>query len=182
MSEGVDVVVFDLDGTLIRVHTLDLLRAEAAARPDLADAWRAAVRTSKQAEKVMLFGALGLDVAALPFRTEVLALLRIVTTGSCETVLATGSSQELASAVAGYLGGFDRILGTTEAVNLTGPRKASALEAAFSGSVVWYIGDSPADVAVWRSVDGGLVVGGEMPDWMPPDLTGRVSPLAVEDA
>ncbi len=180
LLEGVDVLVVDLDGTITSDDTLELLRAGAGAAPQLAGRWREAVATSKQAEKVLLHAEVGLDVTALSYRCEVLSLLAGVRGRVGKVALVTGSSVTLARDVAGHLGGFDEVLGTTLEVNLTGPRKAAALVERYGSDEVWYVGDSPADVPVWRAVTGGVVVGGRRPEWMPEDLR-RVVPLAVED-
>ncbi|MFZ4517537.1 MAG: haloacid dehalogenase-like hydrolase [Microthrixaceae bacterium] len=180
LLDGVDVLVVDLDGTITSDDTLELLRAGARGIPHLADRWNEAVATSKQAEKVLLHAEVGLDVGRLRYRGEVLELLAAVRGRVGTLALVTGSSVALARDVAAHVGGFDEVLGTTPEVNLTGPRKAAALVERYGRAEVWYVGDSPADVPVWRAVSGGVVVGGRRPEWMPDDLH-RVVPLEVED-
>jgi phosphoserine phosphatase len=179
-TESADVVVFDLDGTLIVGHTLELLRNRAAEDPVVFARWQKSVGVSKQEEKVVLHEELGLDVTALHYRSEVTQLVRALGSTPCRVVLATGSSHQLAKDIAAHLTGFDAVLGSTRETNLTGPRKAAALRAEFPNERMWYVGDSPADVDVWRQADGGVVVGGTIPEWMPEDLRRKIWGLDPE--
>jgi phosphoserine phosphatase len=65
-------------------------------------------------------------------------------------VLATASDMRIARAVADHLGIFDEVIGT-ESHNLSSHRKQAALIERFGEKGYAYIGNSSADLPVWRS-------------------------------
>lgn len=145
----------DLDGTLV---ASDLL-------------WEALVRAVKQSPWIALLvplwllrGRAGLkhaislrsapDPAGLPYRQDVLDYVRERKGEGCRVVLATASHERWARDVAGHLGLFDDVLSSDAARNLKGTHKLAAIEAYCRehGFSLWgYIGDSPADLAIWAA-------------------------------
>lgn len=144
-------VVVDLDGTLVnsdmlvenlflflRLHPVRvfelffwLLRGKAYFKRRLAD--------------VVVPG-----VADLPYNRPLLEWLRQRKASGAVLVLATASDQRIADAVAGHLGIFDEVFGTGEQ-NLSASRKQAFLVDRYGERRYEYVGNSSADLSVWRS-------------------------------
>lgn len=101
-----------------------------------------------------------LDPALLPYRQEVLQLLRDARQDGRTTVLATASTSRLAQQIADHLGLFDQVLASDGTTNLKGEEKARCLVARFGSQGYEYVGDSRADLPVWQAGSGGVCVGG----------------------
>lgn len=100
-----------------------------------------------------------LDVASLPYREEVVSLVRGEYARGRQVVLATAADASLASAVAAHLGVFTTVLASDGHVNLKGTAKAALLVNTFGAHQFDYIGDSAADVPVWNSAATPLLAG-----------------------
>lgn len=100
-----------------------------------------------------------LDVASLPYREEVVSLVREEYARGRQVVLATAADASLASAVAAHLGVFTTVLASDGQVNLKGTAKAALLVHTFGAQQFDYIGDSAADVPVWNSAATPLLAG-----------------------
>lgn len=150
MTDAPVPLVVDLDHTLVGIDTLRVLRQRLAVhRPWLARERARQRARGKQHEKLWLWRTVPVAVALLPFNDAIVDGLRGCR-GRRTLVLATGSSHELAEAIDAHLGGlFDEVVGTDDAVNLTGPRKADRLVERYGASGFDYIGDSEADLHVW---------------------------------
>jgi len=99
-----------------------------------------------------------IDVTLLPYRESVLAFLREERARGRRIVLATASWTTLAESVARHLGIFDAVLATSRAGNLKGEAKARRI-AELSGERSFdYVGDSGADIAVWKRSRHAYVV------------------------
>lgn len=101
-----------------------------------------------------------LDLAKLPWRREFIDDLRRQRgRGRC-LVLATGSDERLARAVAGYLKIFDLVLASDGSKNLCGDAKRSALVSRFGEKGFDYAADGGGafgrDRVVWHSAKKGL--------------------------
>lgn len=156
------VLCVDLDGTLIRGDVfwecvLLLLRT----RPFsllLAPLW---LLSGKAALKRQLAARVHLDPASLPYRQQVIDFLLQEKAAGRRIVLATAADRELAESIAGYLGFFDEVHASDGRVNLKGANKGSFLAERFAETGFEYMGDSGADVEVWRSALAAYVVGSE---------------------
>src|SRR5437660_5623761 len=119
----------DLDGTLIAGDLLwESIAALARSRPWLLlllPYWLLA--GGKAHLKQQLASRTRLAVDALPYRPEVLALVRQARASGRRVVLATASNQQLAQAVADHLGLFDEVLASSETNNLRGANKTALL-------------------------------------------------------
>lgn len=98
------------------------------------------------------------DVGSLPYRTEVLSYLQEQKSQGRVLVLATAADESLATAVAAHLGLFDAVLASDGHRNLGGEAKRAALAQRFGEHAFDYLGDSRADLPVWRSARGALLV------------------------
>ena len=148
---GARPLCVDLDGTLIAGDTLveSLL---AFSREDPLAAWRALAWLARGRAhlKRRLAERASLDVAALPYRPEVLDYLRSQRDEGRELVLATASDRSIAEEVAGHLGLFDVVIASDGERNLKGSAKRHALESRFGPGGYDYLGDSRADLPVWE--------------------------------
>ena len=150
----------DLDGTLISTDSLHessllFLRKNPLGLFRLL-AWAAAgpcTLKQKLAEQVIP------DPAMLPYRPEVLDYLRQEKAARRRLILATAAHARIAQAVAGHLGIFDQVIATTGQENLKGARKLAAIQAAAAGRPFAYIGDSSADIPIWRAAAQACIVG-----------------------
>lgn len=145
------LLAVDLDGTLVRTDTL-LECALLFIRQHPWQAWRLLLWAlqGKVTLKSQLAQRVQLDVAGLPYRTEVLDWIHQARSSGQRVVLATASHRLVAQAVADHLGLFDDVL-ATEAVNLSRARKAEALQAMAGPAGYAYIGNSADDLLVWRA-------------------------------
>lgn len=156
------VLCVDLDGTLIISDLLwESLIALVRRRPWavlMLPVWllRGRAHLKQQLARV---AAVDLDVTALPYRDEVVTLVRGEFARGRRVVLATAADARLASAVANHLGVFSEVLASDGLVNLKGRAKAALLVQTFGAQGFDYIGDSPADIPVWRSAGTSWLAG-----------------------
>lgn len=150
-------LVVDLDGTLILDDTLGLMLRSAF--PSLRDlgAFGMALSRSRSAAKFALWTARPLPAAGLRYCGPLLALLQRERQAGRHLVLATGAPEPLAHEVAAHLGLFTTVAGSTPSNNLTSHRKAAWLVGRFGHRGFDYVGNSMADLAVWRVCRGVLV-------------------------
>lgn len=93
----------------------------------------------------------------LPYNEALLDYLRGERLKGRRIVLATAAHVSTARAVAAHLGLFDEVLATSGGHNLKGSAKLAACQASARGPFV-YAGDSRADLAVWQSAQGAILV------------------------
>ena len=147
----------DLDGTLVRTDTLVEGGIALLGRLDFGTLVRGAAK-GRAGLKAAVARAAPVDPASLPYNETLLAYLRTERAGGRRIVLATAADETVARAVAGYLDMFDEVLASTAGRNLKGEAKAAALVARFGAGGFVYVGDSAADLAVWRqAAAAGLV-------------------------
>ncbi len=100
----------------------------------------------------------GLDVTSLPLRPEVLALCKIAKSENRSVIIASGSDRSLVAALSKSVGLGDDYLASDGQTNLTSTRKSDALVARFGVKGFDYVGDSRADIAVWKAADQAIAV------------------------
>jgi len=163
------VLCVDLDGTLIKsdifLESILLLLKE---RPWLVLLILWWILRGHSFLKRKLAAKAPVHVDKLPYRQDVLEFVRNERESGRKTLLVTAADQALADSVAAYLGLFDGVYGSDGAVNLKGSAKAGFLAGMLGKGNFDYIGDSYADMAVWRVARTAFVVGS-------PRLAGRVS-------
>lgn len=148
----------DLDGTLVATDllhesALQLLKADPAALLRL-PRWLA---QGKAVLKREIASRVDLDIAHLPYRPEVLALIREARAQGRRVVLATAGDARYAQQVADVLGLFDGVLASDGTRNLSGEAKARAI-AEHAGGPFAYAGDRTVDLPVWRRARQAVVV------------------------
>ena len=156
------VLCVDLDGTLIRGNVLwEGILILLKTRPItllLLPFWLLAGRASL---KRHLAAKTYLNPARLPYRQQVLELIHQERATGRRIALVTASDRELAEAIASYLGLFDEVHASDGKLNLKGANKAAFLAQHFAQTGFDYVGDSAADVEVWRNARAAYVVGTE---------------------
>ena len=151
-------LVVDLDGTLLLTDTLDEQIAEALFRRPLHLA-RALPELGRDraALKRALASEVDLSTAALPFREDLLVWLRDQAAAGRQVHLWSAATQSVVDAIARRLGFFASATGSGDE-NLKGPAKAAHLARTFPEGFV-YVGDSAADLAVWKVASGVVLAG-----------------------
>ncbi|NML17514.1 UbiA family prenyltransferase [Azohydromonas caseinilytica] len=151
----------DLDGTLIATDLLHesvlrLVRSDPLALLNL-PRW---LLQGKAQLKHEIAQRVELDVSSLPYREEVLELIREARAEGRRVVLATASNLKFAQAVAQHLGLFDAVLASDGHSNMSGARKLAAIreDARAHGDQFAYVGDQPVDLPIWRETSEALLI------------------------
>jgi 4-hydroxybenzoate polyprenyltransferase/phosphoserine phosphatase len=152
------VLAVDLDGTLLRSNML---------HETLWSAFGTDWRTPLWAARELLSGRAGLkrkladrsavDVITLPYDDAVLAAIARWRDHGGKVVLVTATDQVLADAIALHLGCFDGAFGSDGVRNLKGEHKAAFLVDRYGKGKFAYVGDTTADLAVWREASHAIV-------------------------
>ena len=95
---------------------------------------------------------------SLPYRPEVLDLIKQAQEQGRKVVLVTASPIRWANGIAAHLGNFDQVLATENGVNLSGENKANHLIKLFGERNFDYAGDRPVDLHVWAHAATAIVV------------------------
>lgn len=153
----------DLDGTLIRGDTMRKASLLLLRRNPFRLAWAGLLMlTNRPKAKTLIARVIDLDVSQLQYRPEVLQYITAAREEGRRVVLATGTHQKYADAVAQHLRLFDAAYGTTEnGVNLTARNKLAAIQKD-GGNAFEYWGDSHADVVIFEHAAKAVWVGSKM--------------------
>lgn len=156
-------LVFDLDGTLLDGDCLwEALLWAASKKPwVLAKAASAAATRGRPGLKTYLSEQCEVHLErAIPRNQAAIRLLESEKAKGRACVLATASPEKWAREINVALGNpFQKIL-ATGAKNLKGASKAQALEKEFGAGGFDYVGDSPADIPVWKIARKCYLAGG----------------------
>lgn len=149
----------DLDGTLLNGNLLwecflSLLKTQPATIL-LIPFWLLAGRARLKHE---LASRARIDVTALPYRADIVRFLEGERRAGRKVVLVTAADRDLAQRVADYTGVFDQVFGSSGSNNLKGAVKADFLRQRFGEGQFEYVGNSRADLKVWRLARAGYVV------------------------
>lgn len=146
----------DLDGTLVNTDTLmEGILAILSVRQKFVKAARI-VTTNRAAFKQRVAALADLAPELLPYNKKLLDYLREEKRSGRPIVLATGADERLARAIADHLGIFDLVIASDGVRNLKGEVKAAELVRRFGQKNFDYIGNSHADLAVWRHADRAI--------------------------
>ena len=157
--DNVEVLVVNLDGTLLRSNMLHESFWSAFGRD-----WRSPVLSvgallrGRACLKRYLADAAHVDVSTLPYDQQVIAYIEAWRSMGGATALVTASDQRFAQAVADQLGLFDDVHGSDGHRNLKGAEKRTLLERRFGQGRFAYMGDAPADLPVWQSAAQAITV------------------------
>ncbi|MDH4016979.1 MAG: HAD-IA family hydrolase, partial [Actinomycetota bacterium] len=155
----------DLDGTLIATDMLwEALRALLRERPAsiaMGPLWLTRGRARLKGEWAE---RLRVPVDMLPYRASVLAYIEQARAAGRPVVLASASPRRWVEDVARHLDIFDDVLATDGDVNLKARAKGDAIEAHLAAGGhngdFEYLGDSTADVEIWRRAGRATLVAG----------------------
>ncbi len=160
MSAQLPPLFVDLDGTLAATDTLwESLVATAKKHPAAVLAAFMRLPGGKAGFKATLAPDLVPDASSLPLRPEVVELLEKRRAAGQRIVLATGANRLVADAVADRCRIFDSVLASDDSINLIGAEKLKAIRALCPGEFD-YIGDSRADLVLFRECREGILAGG----------------------
>ena len=172
--EAAEVVCVDLDGTLIagdllweafvRLCTQHPLQAIKA----LFSVWM-----GRAAFKQRVAAAVPLAPETLPYRQELLDELAALRQQGAHLVLATATDERYAHAVAGHLGLFADVVASDGRTNLSGARKAAALEERYGARGFHYLGNDWSDVPVWKAARTATAIAA------PPRLVRHLTKLRI---
>lgn len=153
------VLVVDLDGTLLRSDMLHESFWSAFGRdlrsPVLS---MAALSGGRPSLKRHLATASAVEAATLPYDAKVIAFVQEWRASGGKTALVTASDRDFADAIAKHLGIFDEVHGSDGKLNLKGERKGQFLEERFGSKGFAYMGDSKADLPVWKRAAKAITV------------------------
>jgi 4-hydroxybenzoate polyprenyltransferase len=96
--------------------------------------------------------------ATLPYRPEILEIIKEARRDGRKIVLATASMRSHAEGVSAHLGVFDHIEASDEQTNLGGAEKARRLVRLFGEKGFDYVGNGTTDLAVWKHAHSAIVV------------------------
>lgn len=149
----------DLDGTLIEGDTLRIsLRHLARRAPWTLLAVPFLLLRGRPALKRYVARRHVPDPASLVWRSEVLAFLREERSRGRQIILTTAADRLVGEAVVAYLGLFDGLVATDTGANLKGKRKVAHIRKSLNCNDFDYIGDSPADIPIFREARVGYLV------------------------
>src|SRR5436309_373443 len=158
-TESAPTLCVDLDGTLIATDSMwEAALLLAKRRPlDLLlfPIW---ITKGRAHFKQKLFDRAMPDPALLPYRQDLLAMLRQQKQHGAKLVLATGSDQRMAEAVSRHLGIFDDYIGSDGVTNMTRQLKLAELERRFGKGGFDYAGNSAADLCLWLAARRSYLV------------------------
>jgi 4-hydroxybenzoate polyprenyltransferase len=157
------VLCVDLDGTLIRGNALwECVLVLLKTRPAILLLLPFWLLKGRAYLKQQIASRVTLDPARLPYREQVLELIQEEKNNARRIALVTAADRRIAETIAGYIGLFDEVHASDGQLNLKGPNKAAFLARHFSATGFEYVGDSAADVEVWRKSRGAYVVGTQL--------------------
>lgn len=154
-------LVVDLDGTLVRTDTLlEGLLVVAFKAPQRLPSTLAMLRHGRARFKREVACVAALECAILPYDEAVLAAIAARQAGGGGVHLVTAADQSIADGVADALGVFDTATGSDGCTNLKSALKATHLAQRFPAGFD-YIGDSAADLSIWRVAGAAIVAGND---------------------
>lgn len=152
-------LVVDLDGTLCCTDTLhEGLLALAAANPRIIFRLPKWLSEGRAAFKARLADQGVVDPAELPLNDAVVEMIKTARAEGRQVALVSAADHRQVTAVAEAIGLFDAAYGTAEGKNLKGAAKAAFLSELYGAGKFDYIGDSEADLAVWKAARKAITV------------------------
>ena len=152
-------LVVDLDGTLVNT---DMLHESALAllRNRPLDTFRIPfwLFKGKAALKQSLASRAEFHPRSLPYNLELLEWLKQQKSLGRKLILCTASDKSIAAPIAEYLEIFDEVIASDGSTNLIGKCKAEALVQRFGQAGFDYVGNSNADLAVWKRAHRAIIV------------------------
>ncbi|HEX6065867.1 MAG TPA: UbiA family prenyltransferase [Longimicrobiales bacterium] len=149
----------DLDGTLLRTDVLwESVIALVRHKPWLLPLLPWWAMRGKAQLKRSVASHVTLNPATLPYRADVLDMLRAEHGGGRELILATATDAGPAEAIAAHLGIFSAVCASDGVTNLAGQQKLQAILRRVGNGGFDYIGDAGVDLPIWRAARGAILV------------------------
>ncbi len=99
------------------------------------------------------------NVETLPYRDEVMAYVSNAKNLGRDIYLITASNQIVANSISKHLEIFTATIGSSSKLNLKGKNKLNAIQNTIGAKKFDYIGDSKADVEIWRAAHTAIICG-----------------------
>lgn len=159
MSNSVDHIFVDLDGTLVRTDLFFESVLQLIKRNPI-NLFRVVfwVLRGRAVAKEKVANLVDVDAENLPYEPSLIDYLREMKAQGKSLVLATASHRIWAEKVSAYLGLFDRVIASDSQNNLKGKRKLAAIRALIGESQFAYCGDSAADRPIWSEAARNVFV------------------------
>lgn len=159
MIDSNKILVVDLDGTLIRSDMLQETFWSAFSLD-----WKvpfkalAALLSGKAQLKEYLNRTSDVEVNTLPYNKSVINYIKQFRQKGGRSALVTASNHVAGKKISNHLGFFDEVYGSTSTLNLKGKNKADFLNSRFGLKNFNYIGNSYADIPVWKNADKAITI------------------------
>lgn len=154
-----DVLVVDLDGTLIKTDVLvETLMKYLMINPFNIFNFLIFLFKGKSKLKEEIARVVNIDVSLLPYNKEVLEYINKEKSRGRSVVLATATNEKYAREIADYLGIFDDVIASDQSLNLASRNKANELVKRYGDAGFDYMGNSKADLSVWSKAQQSIVV------------------------
>jgi 4-hydroxybenzoate polyprenyltransferase len=114
---------------------------------------------SPERSKAAIASEVDIDPATLPYNQDVLNLIHQARKDKRTVVLATATHEKVAKKIAKHLGVFDDIIATTDHYNCKGRHKLKKMQEYAQGKPFDYVGDSRADLAIFKECQTAYIVG-----------------------
>lgn len=163
MKEEDIPIVFDLDGTIVADDSI--MHATIAAvrkRPVLLIFIIFWICRGKVFFKNKLMQNITINPEDFVFREDVLEYAKTAKAAGRKLILATATAYKIAEKFAEYLDIFDEVWASNDKINLRAKVKNNLLVEKYGCQGFDYVGDSPADLKVWKSARRAILV---YPNW-----------------
>ncbi|CUH65519.1 Decaprenyl-phosphate phosphoribosyltransferase [Thalassovita gelatinovora] len=151
-SERQNVPLFvDMDGTLLRTDVAQELLVRAFKSPvAIAAVLSGVLKSGVAGVKRALADHVEFRADLLPYDPAVLAYVKAARRAGRRVILATAADRKVAQEVADFTGLFDDIIASEPGHNMKGAAKLAAIRAIAGQGGFEYLGDSAADLPIWR--------------------------------
>lgn len=152
-------LIVDLDGTLIQTDMLHESAITACVqRPLNAFQLPLWLKSGKAHLKAQLAKRADIDTCVLPYHQALIDWLKQQKNEGRTLILCTASDKAIAERIAGEVGIFDEVIASEGTLNVAGENKARVLLERFGEKGFDYVGNSSADIPVWRVSANSIVV------------------------
>ncbi|MFC1481841.1 UbiA family prenyltransferase [Candidatus Neomarinimicrobiota bacterium] len=152
-------ICVDLDGSLIKT---DLLNEAALALLKLNPLYIFSIFVwllqGRANLKHQIASRVSINAASLPYNQELCDYLKEESDTGCEIVLVTASNKRYAESIGNHLGFISNVIASDANQNLKGKEKARVLTETYGEGNFIYVGDSYADLQVWKQSKAAVVV------------------------
>lgn len=149
----------DLDHTLIRTDALQEALLKLIKKSPLSIGlifwW---YLKGKAYLKTKVFQRISLDCRLLPFHQDVLNWLKTQKNRGRKLILVSATHESQVKKIADHLGIFEEAIGSHGKINLKGEQKAQYLLARYGKKGFDYVGDTSADIPVWKVAKQAIIV------------------------